>query len=228
MGHPQLPPPLPPLFPATKSATQAPWNSDHHCHHHFHSSRTPPPHFNPPSHPEPVHTIKMVHHLQRIAPTKPVICTMSPFTTMCHVPLFDSLWPSTFFKWQLPSVDMPPDFTNPAGICTMKTHLKNTPPTPTSHPCAFHLWHLSTWISSLSTPLPLPPSCVLPSSRFHTTSCGQFILEEVLERFQIVNEDVCMLSEGTYDSELGSHPGQVTECQGSLAVLRTHFGCLVQ
>ena len=47
----------------------------------------------------------------------------------------------------------------------------------------------------------------------------QEVLEEVLERFQIVNEDVRMLSEGTCDCEFGSYPGQVTQCQVSLAVV---------
>ena len=43
----------------------------------------------------------------------------------------------------------------------------------------------------------------------------QEVLEVVLERFWIENEDVCMLRGGTCDSELGSYPGQVMQCQGS-------------
>ena len=70
----------------------------------------------------------------------------------------------------------------------------------------------------LASTQPQPPSCALHPLHFHAIEqlpfVGQIVLEFVLERFWIMNEDVYMLSEGTCDSELGSYPGQVMQCLG--------------
>ena len=92
------------------TTTQTPWNSDHHHHPCFYPSCPPPPHSDPPLHSMPIHIIEMVHHLQGIAPMKPVI------HTMCHMPPFNSFQPSTFLKWQLPPVD-----TNQDPLCWLFT-----------------------------------------------------------------------------------------------------------
>ena len=47
-----------------------------HCW--FYPLCPPPPCFDPPSHPMPVHIVKMGCHLQGIPPTKPIIRTTSP------------------------------------------------------------------------------------------------------------------------------------------------------
>ena len=52
----------------------------------------------------------------------------------------------------------------------------------------------------------------------------QEVLEEVLERFWIANEDICMLRGGTCDSELGSYPGQGRQVSGVLAVVLGSLG----
>ena len=79
--HPHHHPQLPHNPSGFNSATWTPWNSDHHRCPHFYPLPLPPPHFDPPSHLMPAYIVEMVHHLQGITPTKPIIHTTSPAPT---------------------------------------------------------------------------------------------------------------------------------------------------
>ena len=65
-----------PCDPSTpNSTTRATWNGSRHPHRRFYR---PPPRFDPLPNPTPTYVVETVRHPQGIAPTKPVIRTMSP------------------------------------------------------------------------------------------------------------------------------------------------------